>query len=104
MTLITMKTKGLLSITAAIGLLAASSALANTDLMTGQVKNSVVMEVSGDQRIVEIEEADWSAACLAGSMVTGDQRSPDWLMAGLDGIPKEMDKCSAHDYMMPMNR
>jgi len=104
MTLITMSTKGLLSIAAAIGLFAVSSAYANGDLMTDQVKNGVVMEVSGDQRIVEIEEADLSSACLAGSMVTGDQRRPDWHMAGLDGISKEMDKCSAHDYMMPINR
>ena len=103
MTMIRVLTKGLLSMAAAIGLFAISSAFADTDLMTGRGASGTVVEVSGDQRIVEMDASD-SSVCVVDSMVSGDQRRPHWDMAGFDGIPMETDECAAHDYIMPMNR
>ncbi len=104
MTMIRVLTKGLLSIAAAIGLFAASNAFADADLMTDQDKSGMVMEVSGDQRIMEIAETDSLSICVANSMVSGDQRRPDRHIGGFDGTSTEWDRCPAHDYMMPMNR
>lgn len=92
---------------AAIGLFAASSVFADAEIMNGQDKGGTVMEVSGDQRIMEIDVSD-SSVCIVDSMVSGDQRRPDQYMAGSYGsrtlTPIQTDECSAHDYIMPMNR
>ncbi|MGC4098554.1 MAG: hypothetical protein QM706_15690 [Nitrospira sp.] len=88
---------------AGIGLCAASSVVAETDFMSGRDASGTVVEVSGDQRIVEIDAAD-SSVCVVDSMVSGDQRRPDRHMAGFDGIPTDADECATHDYTMPMNR
>lgn len=88
---------------AGIGLFAAPSVVADTDLRSGRDANGTVVEVSGDQRIVEIDASD-SSVCVVDSMVSGDQRRPDRHMAGFDGIPIETDECATHDYTMPMNR
>lgn len=102
MTMTLVFTKGFLSM-AVIGLFAASSALADAELMNGQTTDGTVVEVSGDQRIVEMDASD-SSVCVVDSMVSGDQRRPHWDMAGFDGIPMKTDECAAHDYIMPMNR
>lgn len=93
---------GLLFI-AGIGLFAASSVVAETDFMSGRDASGTVVEVSGDQRTVEIDASD-SSVCVVDSMVSGDQRRPDRHMAGFDRISIEMDECATHDYSMPMNR
>jgi excinuclease UvrABC helicase subunit UvrB len=98
--------RAFLSTMVAIGLFAASSAFADAELMNGQNTDrpdSTVIEVFGDQRIVEIDASD-SSVCIVDSMVSGDQRRPDRHKAGLDGTSIETDECHAHDYMMPMNR
>lgn len=94
--------KGFLSMVGIV-LFAASSVFANTDLMNGQTTDGTVVEVSGDQRIMEIDASE-SSVCVIGSMVAGDQRRPDQHKAGLNGTPIEAEECAAHDYMMPMNR
>jgi hypothetical protein len=86
-----------------MGLFTASSVFADTDLMTGRGASGTVVEVSGDQRIVEIDAPD-SSVCVVDSMVSGDQRRPDRHIPGFDGTPIETDECTEHDYTMPMNR
>lgn len=95
-------TKGFLSL-GVIGLCAASSSFADAELMNGQDKGGTVLEVSGDQRIVEIDASD-SSVCVVDSMVVGDQRKPDRHKADLNESSIETEECAAHDYMMPMNR
>jgi len=95
--------KAFLSTMVAIGLFAASSVFADAELMNGRSTDGTVVEVSGDQRIVEVDASE-SSVCVVASMVSGDQRRPDRPKAGLDGTSMETDECSAHDYMMPMNR
>lgn len=102
MTMTLVFTKGFLSM-AVIGLFAASSALADAELMNGQTTDGTVVEVSGDQRIVEIDASE-SSVCVVGSMVSGDQRRPDQHKTGLNGTPIDTEECAAHDYLMPMNR
>lgn len=91
----------------ATGLFAISGVLADTDLMNGHATGGTVTEVSGDQRIVEVDASE-SSVCVVGSMVSGDQRRPDQHMTGSHGsrilTSTKTDECLAHDYMMPMNR
>lgn len=106
MTMTKVFTKGFLSM-AAIGLYAASSVFADTHLMKGQGTDGTVMEVSGDQRMVKVDASE-SSVCVVGSMVLGDQRRPDQHMTDSNGsrilTSTETEECSAHGYMMPMNR
>ena len=101
-------TMGFLSIVAATGFFAASTAFATNSQIISQSEVETVTEVSGDQRIVEIAAPHSSSGCIAESLVTGDQRRPHRQIGGSEGnrilTPVRTDECTETEYTMPMNR
>lgn len=99
---------GFLSLVAATGFFAASTAFATNGQIMSQSEVETVAEVSGDQRMVEIAAPRSSSGCLAESMVSGDQRRPDRHMADSEGsrilTPVRTDECTETEYITPMNR
>ena len=99
---------GLLSMVAATGFFAASTAFATNGQTISQSEVETVAEVSGDQRIVEIAAPHSPSSCTAESMVTGDQRKQHRQIGGSEGnrvlTPVRTDECTETEYTMPMNR
>jgi hypothetical protein len=101
-------TSGFLSLMAATGLFAAATAFATDDQILSQSGIETVAEMSGDQRSLDVAGTLSSSGCIADSMVTGDQRKVDQLVAGAEGsrvvTPVNADECTETGYAMPINR